>query len=208
MRSTYAMLSFTALALAFPIPKYSAHNIIIPLDRASIVEPVYEILSRRDHIAATTSAAFQAPPKITSLSSFNTTAQVSVPTDSPNQPSLSLPQQPHWGPGDISNVLFGCVASGLGAIAVGLTYCLYRRQVRSQQSGLCATIYIPIIRLLIGWSTDESVELSDIAVFELPDENNTQSLEGLPPAYTSVDASAGSPGQQGTESPVTPQLQG
>ncbi|MCJ1262974.1 hypothetical protein MMC22_002844 [Lobaria immixta] len=189
MRSTYAMLSFTALALAFPIPKYSPHNIIIPLDRASIVEPVYEILPRRDHIAATTSAAFQAPPKITSLSSINTTGQVSVPTDSPNQPSLSLPQQPHWGPGDISNVLFGCVASGLGAIAVGLTYCLYRRQVRSQQS-------------------DESVELSDIAVFEQPDENNTQSLEGLPPAYTSVDASASSPGQQGTESPVTPQLQG
>lgn len=150
MCSAYAMLGFTALALAFPIPKYPPYNVIIPLDRVSVVESVSVVLSRRVHIATTTTpAAFQAPSKVTSFSSTNTTVQASVSTASPIQPSLSLPQQPQWGPGDISNVFFGCVASGLGVIAVGLTYCLYRRQGRSQQSGLCATIYIPIIKLLI-----------------------------------------------------------
>lgn len=179
MPPVYAVLGFTALGLACPIPKHPPHTVAIP--------PYWPSTVGRGLIAApTTFTASQASPRVISILNANTTTQSPAPSASPSQTSFkTLQQQSLWGPGDISNVIFGCVASGLGAIAVVLTYCLYRQQSSSQQS-------------------DESIELGDIPVFEPPDDDIPLPLEDLPPAYTSVEASADSLGQQGTPSPVTP----
>lgn len=181
------MLGFAALALASPIPKHPPHIVVISRDLPSTVETVHEIISRRGLIVATTDIGRSQPlPKAISISGTNTTAQGPASSDFPSQASFSLPQDSQWGPGDISNVFFGSVATVLGTIAVGLTYCLYRRQSPSQQ-------------------LDESIELSDIPVSQPSDDDDTLPLEDIPPAYTSVDASTDSLGQQDGGSSVSPQ---
>ena len=199
------MLGFAALALASPIPKHPPHIVVISRDLPSTVETVHEIISRRGLIVATTDIGRSQPlPKAISISGTNTTAQGPASSDFPSQASFSLPQDSQWGPGDISNVFFGSVATVLGTIAVGLTYCLYRRQSPSQQLG-SQTTCLPIIKLLIALSTDESIELSDIPVSQPSDDDDTLPLEDIPPAYTSVDASTDSLGQQDGGSSVSPQ---
>lgn len=143
MPPVYAVLGFTALGLACPIPKHPPHTVAIP--------PYWPSTVGRGLIAApTTFTASQASPRVISILNANTTTQSPAPSASPSQTSFkTLQQQSLWGPGDISNVIFGCVASGLGAIAVVLTYCLYRQQSSSQQSGSYITSNLPIMMLLI-----------------------------------------------------------
>lgn len=163
---------------------------------------VHEIISGPDFITATTTHS----PKAISISSTNATAQRPVSSASPSSVSFGLSQQSQWGPSDIGNILFGCIASLLGAMTIGLTYYLYRRQLGSQQSGLWTRMWLSsdqVANKLI----DESVELDDIPTSEPSDDNNASPLEDLPPSYTSVDTSTGSLAQYGTGSPVTPYLQ-
>lgn len=205
MPYTYAMLGFTALALASPIPKHPPHIFVISRDLPSTVETVHEVISGRGLIFATTDLGKSHPlPKAISISGTNTSAQGPASSDFPSQAFFSLSQDSQWGPGDISNIIFGFVTSILGTIAVGLTYCLYRRQSPSELSG-SRTTYLPIIKLLIVLSTDESIELSDVLVSQPSGDDDTLPLEDLPPAYTSVDASTDSLGQQGAGSSVSPQ---
>lgn len=204
MPYTYAMLGFTALALASPIPKHPPHIFVISRDLPSTVETVHEVISGRGLIFATTDLGKSHPlPKAISISGTNTSAQGPASSDFPSQAFFSLPQDSQWGPGDISNIIFGSVTSILGTIAVGLTYCLYRQQSPSQQSGL-STTYFLIKKLLIVLSTDEPIELGDVPV-QPSDHEDTLSHEDLPPAYTSVDASTDSLGRQGAGSSVSPQ---
>lgn len=197
----------TVLAPASPISKYSPHIVVTALLQSSFVETVQGIVSGRGLIAAPQVTAFPASSNAISILSTNTTAHSPAPSTSPTQPSFSLPQQSPWGPGAISNIFFGCVATFLGAIPIGLTYYLYRRQSRSQQTGQWTKFYLSIIKLLTVSSIDESVELDDMPVLESPALNdNALPLEDLPPAYTSVDASAGGLGPQDTRSPDTTHL--
>lgn len=179
------MFVVTTLALASSIPKHPPHNIFTPLHQSSTVGTVHEIVYTRGLIAATSPlAALQASPKAFSISTTNTTAQRPAPSASPSQAFFNLPQQSQWGPGDISDVFFGCVAPLLGGIAIVLTYYVYRRQSSSRRP-------------------DESIELGDISVLDPRDDDNALPLEDLPPAYTSDSASPGSLSQQGAGSPVT-----
>lgn len=181
----FAMFVVTTLALASSIPKHPPHNIFTPLHQSSTVGTVHEIVYTRGLIAATSPlAALQASPKAFSISTTNTTAQRPAPSASPSQAFFNLPQQSQWGPGDISDVFFGCVAPLLGGIAIVLTYYVYRRQSSSRRP-------------------DESIELGDISVLDPRDDDNALPLEDLPPAYTSDSASPGSLSQQGAGSPVT-----
>lgn len=175
MTYIYVMIGFAALALVSPIPK-QPHVVFFLLDCPSNVETVNKTVLGRDLIAVTTAPdAIQALPTAISILHTNTTAQGPASSASPDQISFSLPQQSQWGPGDISNIFFGCVATFLGAITIGLTYCLHHRKSSSQLS-------------------DESIELEDISVFEPSNGDNTLPLEDFPPTYTSIDASAGSLG--------------
>lgn len=204
-----ATLGFTVFTIASPIPKPLSHLVVIPLDRLASTDAVHRIESGRVlPVPASTLAAFRASTKAISISGPNSTAQSPTSSATPSQASFNLPQQPQWGPGDISNVLFGCVASVLGGITVGLPYYLYRQQLSrtSQHSGLCAIIYIPVFTSLTMISVDDSVELDDVPVFEPSDDDIALPLEDLPPAYTSENSSAGNIGHQGTGSPVTPTL--
>lgn len=197
----FAIFVFTTLVLASSIPRHPPHNIFTPLHQSSTVGPVHEIVYTRDIIPATsTPTALQASPKAFSISTTNTTAQRPAPSASPSQAFFSLPQQSQWGPGNISDVFFGCVASLLGGIAIVLTYYVYRRQ-SSRRPGSWITS-LPIIKLLISCS-DESIELGDISVLDPRDDDNALPLEDLPPAYTSDSASPGSLSRQGAGSPVT-----
>lgn len=47
---------------------------------------------------------------------------------SPTITSLSFQQGSQWGPSDIGTMVFGCVASVLGILALWLTYWLWQRQ--------------------------------------------------------------------------------
>lgn len=180
----FAIFVFTTLVLASSIPRHPPHNIFTPLHQSSTVGPVHEIVYTRDIIPATsTPTALQASPKAFSISTTNTTAQRPAPSASPSQAFFSLPQQSQWGPGNISDVFFGCVASLLGGIAIVLTYYVYRRQSSRRP--------------------DESIELGDISVLDPRDDDNALPLEDLPPAYTSDSASPGSLSRQGAGSPVT-----
>ena len=134
------MLGFTALALASPILKHAPHILTTSLELPSDGELVHGIVSGRGLIATPPIAAFQASPKTKSISGTNTTAQGPASSAFPSHVSFTLPQQSQWGPGAISSVLFGCVASILGAIGVGITYFLYRRQSRTQESGSWTTV--------------------------------------------------------------------
>ncbi|MCJ1429135.1 hypothetical protein MMC29_007048 [Sticta canariensis] len=183
MPSLCAILGFTALALASPILKHALHIVITPLELPSNGEIVHGIVSR-GLIATPPIAAFQASPKAETILNTNTTAQGSASSAFPSHVSSTLPQQSRWGPGAISSVFFGCVASILGAIGVRITYSLYRRQSRTQES-------------------DELVVLGDSQIFEPSNDDDAVPLEDLPPADLSVNASAGSLGQQGIRSPVT-----
>ncbi|MCJ1262973.1 hypothetical protein MMC22_002843 [Lobaria immixta] len=190
MTYIYVMIGFAALALASPIPKQPPHVVFFSSDRPSNVETVNKTVLGRDLIAATTaSGAIQSLPTAISIPHTNTTAQGPASSPSPDQIFFNLPRQSQWGPGDISNIFFGCVATFLGVITIGLTYCLHHRKSSSQLS-------------------DESIELEDISVFEPSDGDNTLPLEDFPPTYTSIDASPDSLGEQGTGSPITPQLEG
>lgn len=196
----FAMFVFTTLALASSIPKHPPHNSFTPLHQSSTVA-VHEIVYTRDLLAATsTLTALQASPKAFSISTTNTTAQRPAPSASPSHAFFSLSQQSQWGPGDISNVVFGCVASLLGGITILLTYYVYRRQSPSRRPGSWTT-YLPIKFLTA--CLDESIELGDISVLDPRDGDNALPPEGLPPAYTSDGASPGSLGLQAAGSPVT-----
>ncbi|MCJ1427698.1 hypothetical protein MMC29_005603 [Sticta canariensis] len=182
MHYLYAILGFAILALASPIQKQSPRIVVTSLDQASTGETVNGIVGGRGPFIAPRFVAFQAMPKATSTS---TTAHGPASSASPSQAPFSLPvQQSQWGPGDISNVLFGCVASFLGAMAVGLPYYLYRRQLRSQQ-------------------LNGSPEPLNTSVYEPSNNDDALPLQDLPPAYRSVDAPADSLGPHGTEYPVT-----
>ncbi|MCJ1468930.1 hypothetical protein MMC07_007560 [Pseudocyphellaria aurata] len=165
---TCTMLGFLALTVISTQSHPTPGN---PLDRSSTTESVYGLVSR-DLITETPLAASM------STSSSKITTHGPASSALPSQTSFSLPQQSQWGPGDISNIFFGCVASVLGAITVGLTYYLHRRQSRGQQS-------------------DDSMELENMQSFEPSDGLGGGDLprEDPPPAYASVDSSAGSLGQ-------------
>lgn len=166
------------------------------------MKTVHEIVYTRDLLAATsTLTVLQASPKAFSISTTNTTAQRPAPSASPSHAFFSLSQQSQWGPGDISNVFFGCVASLLGGITILLTYYVYRRQSSSRRPGSWTT-YLLIIEFLTACS-DESIELGDISVLNPRDDDNALPPEDLPPAYTSDGASPGSLGLQAAGSPVT-----
>ncbi|MCJ1468929.1 hypothetical protein MMC07_007559 [Pseudocyphellaria aurata] len=173
MRTTCTMLGFLALTLASVISRRSRPTPVNLLHRPSTIESVYGLKSGQDLVTETPPAA-----SISTLSS-NATAHSPASSALPSQTSFSLPQQSQWGPGDISNILFGCVASVLGAITVGLTYYLHRRQSGGQRS-------------------DDSMELDNMRSFEQSDGDGGGGLshEDPRPAYASVDASAGSLGQQ------------
>ena len=147
MHYLYAILGLAILALASPIQKQSPWTVVTSLDQASTGETVNGIMGERGPFIAPRFVAFQAMPKATSIPSASTTAHGHASSPSPSQAPFSLPQQSQWGPGDISNVLFGCVASFLGAMAVGLPYYLYRRQLRSQQSSLWTPIDFSVIKV-------------------------------------------------------------
>lgn len=147
MHYSYAFLGFVILALASPIQMQSRRIVDASLDRASTGQTVNGIVGGRGPSIAPQFIAVQAPPKATSTPSASTTAHGPASSISPSQPTFSLPHQSRWGPGDISNVLFGCVTSFLGAMAVGLPYYLYRRQLRSQQSGSWTTMGFSVIKV-------------------------------------------------------------
>lgn len=133
MLCIHAILALTALALASPIPKHSLHIVVTPLAyRPSTIDTVDGTVSERGLIVAPRVAA---SPTAISISSTNTTAHGPSSFASPTEPSFSLPQQSQWGPGDISTVLFGFVATVLATMTIGLTYYLHRRQSQSQSSG-------------------------------------------------------------------------
>ena len=147
MHYFYAILGFAILVLASPIQMQSPRSVVTSLDRASTGETVNGIVGGRGPFIAPRFVAFQATPKATSTPSASITVHGPASSVSPSQAPFSLPQQSQWGPGSISNVLFGCVASFLGAMAVGLPYYLYRRQLRSQQSSLWTTMDLPVIKV-------------------------------------------------------------
>ncbi|MCJ1467037.1 hypothetical protein MMC07_005659, partial [Pseudocyphellaria aurata] len=171
MRTTYTVLGFLALTLASVISRQSRPTPVYLLERPSTTESVHGLGSGRNLITETPPAA--------SISTLSSNATTHSPASSalPSQTSFSLLQQAQWGPGDISNILFGCVASVLGTITVGLTYYLHRRQSGGQQS-------------------DDSMELETMRSFE-PSDGDGGDLphEDPPPVYASVDSSAGSLGQ-------------
>lgn len=137
----YAMLAITVFTLASPTPKDSPLIVVNPLDRLSTVETIHGIASGRPFATTVTRS-----PKAISISSINTSPQGPVSTASPSHVSFSLPQQSRWGP-SISNILFSCIASLIGAMSIGLTYYIYRRKSRSLQSGLWITMYSSILQL-------------------------------------------------------------
>ena len=147
MHYPYAILGFPILALASPIRMHSPRVVVASLDRTSTGKTVNGIVGGRDRSIAPQFVAVQAPPKATSTPSASTTAHDPASSVFPSQAPFSLPQQSRWGPGVISNVLFGCVTSFLGAMAVGVPYYLYRRQLRSQQSGLWTKMDLPVIKV-------------------------------------------------------------
>lgn len=208
MRNIYALLGFIALTLASPIAKQPRSTLVNPLDRPSTIESVHGVVS---------GGLIAEPPPAASISistsSINATAHSPSSSTFPSQTSFSLPPQSQWGPGEISNVFFGGVATILGAVTVGLTYYLHRRRSWGQQSGSWCTMHLPIIKSLIVWSIDDSMELDTVRSFELSDGDGGGALphEALPPAYTSVDSSAVSPSQQsqqGIGSPAGPRQEG
>lgn len=76
-------------------------------------------------------------------------------------------------------------------------------QSRRQQSGSYTTMYLLIIKLLALWSLDKSIKLGVMicrSSFESSDNDDALPLKNLPPAYTYVEASTSSLGQQGTGS--------
>ncbi|MCJ1468927.1 hypothetical protein MMC07_007557 [Pseudocyphellaria aurata] len=174
MRISYTILEFLALTLASVISTQSRPTPVNLLDRPSTTKTAHGLGFGRDLITEKPPAA-----SISTSSTNTTTHSPASSTFPPQQTSSSLPQQSQWGPDAISDILFGCVASILGAITVGLTYYLHRRQSRGQQS-------------------DDSMEQDNMRSFE-PSEGNGCGglpLEDLSPAYTSVGASAGGPSQQ------------
>ncbi|MCJ1468928.1 hypothetical protein MMC07_007558 [Pseudocyphellaria aurata] len=161
MQTIYTMLGFLALTLASVISRQSRPTPVDLLDRSSTIETVHGPGSGRGLVTET-------PPAASIFtSSINATTHSPASSAFSSQSSFNLPQQSQLGPGDISNILFGCVASALGAVTVGLTY--------------------------------DSIELEILCSFELLDGDGGGGgllHEDLAPAYTSVDASAGSLGQQ------------
>lgn len=67
-------------------------------------------------------------------------------SDTPPSPISSLHPQSQWTP---SNVLFGCITSILGAVAIVVTYYLNRRRLRRVQSGMECHQLLNIIALLM-----------------------------------------------------------
>ena len=209
MSSVYAMLGFISFALAFSIPKLTSHTVVIPLDWPSSVKTVHEVVSGRNATTATLGTSQASPKAISiSVSSTNTAAQGLASTPFPSQASLNLQPQPRWSPGDISNISFGLVASLLGVITLVLTYRRVHRRSPSQRSGLCTKTYRSIIKLLIVWSIDESIEMGDIRIFEPSDGDGALPPEDLSPAYTAVEAAAGTTVQQHIEASITLQAEG
>lgn len=125
-------------------PKALPHKVVTPLDRPSTVD-AHRIVSGRGLVAAPLLAEIQASPKAISISSANTTAHGPAPSASPTQTFFSILQESQWDPGAISNIVCGCVAIVLGAITVGMTYHLHRRQPRSQQSSPWTTMHLSIV---------------------------------------------------------------
>lgn len=141
MSYVYAVLGFTALALAFPVPKQPSHAVVTSVDQKLTVVTVHDIVSGRGLITAPRLAVtLQASPRAIPISSTNTTAHGPVASASPTQAPFSLPQQSQWGPSEIGTVFFGGFASILGILTIGIPYYLYRRRLRSQQSGSWPTI--------------------------------------------------------------------
>ena len=162
MHYFYAIFGFAIHVLASPIQMQSSRIVVTSLDRASTGETVNGIVGGRSPFIAPRFVAFQAMPNATSTPSASTTAHGPASSASSSQAPFSLPQQSQWGPGDISNVFFGCVASFLGAMAVGLPYYLYRRQLRSQQSGLWTTMNLSVIKVANSHQTMIMLYLSKI----------------------------------------------
>ncbi|MCJ1468271.1 hypothetical protein MMC07_006899 [Pseudocyphellaria aurata] len=167
MGTIYTMLGFLALTLASVFstqPRIeSVHG--LGSGRGLMTKEPPEASTSTSSINSTThSPASSADPAAHSLAS----------TDLPSQTSFTLPQQSQWGPRDISNLLFGAIASILGIVTVGMTYYLHRRQSEGQES-------------------DDSMELDIRRSFEPSDHDDGGGgvpHEDLPPAHTSVDSSA------------------
>lgn len=121
------------------------------------------------------------------------------------KPISSLYRQSQWSPGDISNVLFGCITSILGVLAVVVTYYLSRRRLQGGQSGIEYHQVLHVILLLICERIDEPAELDDTSTFGTPSNGETQPLQDLMPSYTSINGASAGVNRDDTGSPVTPE---
>ena len=112
----FLLSSFIAFGLALPLsPPYQAKlNTSTPTS-----------LSSTSQLQVTSTAT----PSINQASSHLSAATKSIAANHiiPSQSDSSTPSQPQWSPGDISTVIFGCIASILGVLALYLTLWLGRR---------------------------------------------------------------------------------
>lgn len=140
MAQSCFLLGFIVLTLVSTISSYPMSRDMTTPSWASTIAPVVEAKLQRHHvIAAVPPKSTQASPVSTSTSD-NRTIHCHNLTTCPRQTSLSLQQQSQWSPGDISNIVFGCVSAILGALTLGVTYFLHVQRSQGHQLGRMAPI--------------------------------------------------------------------
>ena len=106
----------------------------LPLPCALPCSPPYQAnlnTSTSDSLSSTShgqAASTEAPSiNLASRQLLAATKPIATNHTIPSQPTFPTESQPQWSPGDIGTVVFGCIASILGVLALYLTLWLGRR---------------------------------------------------------------------------------
>ncbi|KAF6219503.1 hypothetical protein HO133_003971 [Letharia lupina] len=112
----FLLFCLVGLGLALPFP---------PSSQANLTTSTSASLSSSSYIQTASTAA----PSVSLAPSHLSAATKSVATNHtiPSQPAFPTLGPPQWSAGDISTIVFGCIASILGVLALYLTLWLGRR---------------------------------------------------------------------------------
>ena len=168
-------------SLVWKMPKSFCLLCIISSTIASPIPAYHQAISSSDSLATKTqtiglpriSPPGMSAPGFADLDVFN----VSSPTPFPFQ----IQQTPQWGPNDISTIVFGCIASILGVVALWVTFWLGRRRSHEPPSNgmSSSSMYDPTTDITPTEDFDPELSGDDLPLEALPSDrlSETGSLE-------------------------------
>lgn len=112
----FLLFCLVGLGLALPFPPSSQANLTTSTSASLFSSSYFQ-------------TAGTAAPSVSLAPSHLSAATKSIATNHtiPSQPTFPTLGPPQWSPGDISTIVFGCIASILGVLALYLTLWLGRR---------------------------------------------------------------------------------